>query len=386
MKFINLILKNIFRNKSRTFLAILGIAIGIAAIVGLGLVTDGLTASTEKTLTAGAADFTLTSASSAGGSGGQGGPDSAMMSQNSSSGGTINQTRVEDVLKITGVEDAAGALQSSFTINGSQMPVNAIGIDGSKLSLADAVITNGSTYSTGNEVIIGTTASKTMNKTVGDTLTISNQTFKIVGIYETGNFMEDRGVFMSLSSLQNITNSTGTVSSIMVKANNTQDSDNLINKIETAYPDLSNTKSMASMGRMNNGLETISTGAWAISLLAVLISGVIVLIIMIKSVVERTREIGVLKSVGWTNKRVMTMILGESVIITVMASIVGLIIGVGAVEILSSSHLLPNIQLAFSAELFLKAVGVALILGILGGLYPAYRASKLSPTEALRYE
>ncbi|AEG18905.1 ABC transporter permease [Methanobacterium paludis] len=386
MKFINLILKNIFRNKSRTFLALLGISIGIAAIVGLGLVSDGLTASTEKTLTAGAADFTLTSASSTGGSGGQGGPDSAMMSQNSSSGGTINQTRVEDVLKITGVEDAVGALQSSFTINGSQMPVNAIGIDGSKLSLADAVITNGSTYSTGNEVIIGTTASKTMNKTVGDTLSISNQTFKIVGIYETGNFMEDGGVFMSLSSLQNITNSTGTVSSIMVKANNTQDSDNLINKIEAAYPDLSNTKSMASMGRMNNGLETISTGAWAISLLAVLISGVIVLIIMIKSVVERTREIGVLKSVGWTNKRVMTMILGESVIITVMASIVGLIIGVGAVELLSISNLIPNIQLAFSAELFLKAIGVALLLGILGGLYPAYRASKLSPTEALRYE
>lgn len=328
----------------------------------------------------------LVSASSTGGPGGQGGPDSAMMSQNSSSGGTINQTRVEDVLKITGVEDAAGALQSSFTINGSQMPVNAIGIDGTKLSLADAVITNGSTYSTGNEVIIGTTASKTMNKTVGDTLSISNQTFKIVGIYETGNFMEDGGVFMSLSSLQNITNSTGTVSSIMVKANNTQDSDNLITKIEAAYPDLSNTKSMASMGRMNNGLETISTGAWAISLLAVLISGVIVLIIMIKSVVERTREIGVLKSVGWTNKRVMTMILGESVIITVMASIVGLLIGVGGVEILSISNLIPNIQLAFSAELFLKAVGVALLLGILGGLYPAYRASKLSPTEALRYE
>jgi putative ABC transport system permease protein len=386
MKFINLILKNIFRNKSRTFLALLGISIGIAAIVGLGLVTDGLTASTEKTLTAGAADFTLTSASSAGGQGGQGGPDSATMSQNSSSGGTINQTRVEDVLKITGVEDAAGALQSSFTINGSQMPVNAIGIDGTKLSLADAVITNGSTYSTGNEVIIGTTASKNMNKTVGDTLSISNQTFKIVGIYETGNFMEDGGVFMSLSSLQNITNSTGTISSIMVKANNTQDSDNLITKIESAYPDLSNTKSLASMGRMNNGLETISTGAWAISLLAALISGVIVLIIMIKSVVERTREIGVLKSVGWTNKRVMTMILGESVIITVMASIVGLLIGVGAVELLSISNLIPNIQLAFSAELFLKAIGVALLLGILGGLYPAYRASKLSPTEALRYE
>lgn len=72
MKFRSLILKNIFLNKSRTFLAILGITVGIAAVIELGLVTDGLASSAQKAITAGAADFTLVSANSAGN---QGGPD-----------------------------------------------------------------------------------------------------------------------------------------------------------------------------------------------------------------------------------------------------------------------------------------------------------------------
>lgn len=392
MKYRNLILKNIFRNKSRSVLAIFGIAIGIAAVVGLGLVTDGLTTSTQKALTAGAADLTVVSVNSmgAGGAGGQGpGGDqsSATLSTNSStSTGTINETMVDNILDIGGVKDATGVLETRFTVSGSQMPLTVMGMDGSKISLADAVITNGSTYSSANEVIIGTTAAKTMNKTIGDTITLSNETFKVVGIYQTGDVMEDGGVFMSLSALQSLTNSTGTVSSIMVKADNSNNTDSLTKTIESTYSNLTTTDSMASMGRMNNGLSVIETGSWAVSLLAVLISAVIVVLTMVKSVVERTREIGVLKAVGWTSKRVLLMIIGESIVLAVLASILGVGFGIVFAEILSASNFLPGIQLAFSAGLFLKAIGVAAVLGILGGLYPAYRASRLSPTEALRYE
>jgi putative ABC transport system permease protein len=392
MKYRNLILKNIFRNKSRSVLAIFGIAIGIAAVVGLGLVTDGLTTSTQKALTAGAADLTVVSVNSmgAGGAGGQGpGGDqsSATLSTNSStSTGTINETMVDNILDIGGVKDATGVLETRFTVSGSQMPLTVMGMAGSKISLADAVITNGSTYSSANEVIIGTTAAKTMNKTIGDTITLSNETFKVVGIYQTGDVMEDGGVFMSLSALQSLTNSTGTVSSIMVKADNSNNTDSLTKTIESTYSNLTTTDSMASMGRMNNGLSVIETGSWAVSLLAVLISAVIVVLTMVKSVVERTREIGVLKAVGWTSKRVLLMIIGESIVLAVLASILGVGFGIVFAEILSASNFLPGIQLAFSAGLFLKAIGVAAVLGILGGLYPAYRASRLSPTEALRYE
>jgi putative ABC transport system permease protein len=107
---------------------------------------------------------------------------------------------------------------------------------------------------------------------------------------------------------------------------------------------------------------------------------------MMKSVSDRTREIGVLKAVGWNQRRILGLIMGESVILAVIATIVGLVIGVAAVEALAGANILRGIQLAFSVNLLLRAVGVALFLGILGGLYPAYRASRLKPTEALRYE
>ena len=399
MKFRNLIIKNIFRNKSRSLLAILGIAIGVAAVVGLGMVSDNLSKSTENALTAGAGDFSVISASGQGGDGGGGGPPSG-------SGGDqlINQTKISEIQQITGVGSAVGVLRtmtdlgnststntnttSSTTGQGNfRSMTTLIGIDAGSISMDDIVITNGSVYSNDNEVIIGQTAARDMNKTVGSSVTISNKTYKVVGTYETGNFMDDRGIVMSLNSLQNITNNTGEVSLIIVKAANGTDSSALESKIKQNYPNiLTTSSSLSGMNRMNNGLDVINSGSWAISLLAMLVGGIIVIITMMKAVSERTREIGVLRAIGWTQKRIIAMIMGESLVLSLMAVVVGLVVGVGLVEILSASQILRGIIPSFSLLLILKGIGVALLLGILGGIYPAYRASRLSPTEALRYE
>ncbi len=405
MKFRNLITKNIFRNKSRSLLAVIGIAIGVAAVVGLGLVTDNLSASTQKALTAGAADFSVVSGTNGGGggSGMEGGPSGGFGGQQ-----LINQTKVAEIQQIAGVGNATGVLRtnidlSSNSTNGSSSNVTSestgpqgnfrmnmysvIGIDSSALSMDDIVITNGTTYSSGNEVIIGKTAAQSLNKTIGDTLNISNQTFKIVGTYETGNFMDDRGVVMSLTKLQNLTGDTGEVSLILVKVGDSTNANDLANTIEQKYSnELSTSTSLSGMDRMNNGLDIISSGSWAVSLLAVLVGGIVVVVTMMKAVSERTREIGVLRAIGWTKKRIMTMILGESLVLSVIAIVIGLVIGIGLVEIISAAHIMRGIEPAFSAFLLLKGVGVALLLGLVGGIYPAYRASKLSPTEALRYE
>jgi putative ABC transport system permease protein len=415
MKFRSLIIKNIFRNKTRSLLAILGIAIGVATILGLGLVTNGLAASTQQALTADAADFTVI----AGTSGGGGGPDGA--SGGGAPGGQegqqlINQTKVSEIQQISGVGTAAGVLRTNVDLNDTsssnstnststtgttgssngntgqgqgnfRMMYSVIGIDNSNLGLDDIVITNGTAFSNDNQVIIGEMAAKSLNKTVGDTITLSNQTFTIVGTYETGNFQDDRGIVMSLGKLQSLTGNTDQVSLILVKAANGTSATSLADTIESKYPnELSTSTSLSGMERMNNGLEIIESGAWAVTLLALLIGGIVVVVTMVKSVVERTREIGVLKAVGWTNKRILTMIIGESVVLSLLAAVVGIIVGVGVVEIISSAHLIMGVQPAFSAGLFLEALAVAIFLGIVGGIYPAYRASRLSPTEALRYE
>jgi putative ABC transport system permease protein len=399
MKFRNLIIKNIFRNKSRSLLAILGIAIGVAAVVGLGMVSDNLSQSTENALTAGAGDFSVISASGPGGDGGGSGPPSG-------SGGEqlINQTKISEIQQITGVGSAVGVLRTMTDLSNStntstnttssttgqgnfRSMTTLIGIDAGSISMDDIVITNGSVYSNDNEVIIGQTAARDMNKTVGSSVTISNKTYKIVGTYETGNFMDDRGIVMSLNSLQNITNNTGEVSLIIVKTANGTDSSAVESKIKQNYPnELTTSSSLSGMNRMNNGLDVINSGSWAISLLAMLVGGIIVIITMMKAVSERTREIGVLRAIGWTQKRIIAMIMGESLVLSLMAVVVGLVVGVGLVEILSASQILRGIIPSFSLLLLLKGIGVALLLGILGGIYPAYRASRLSPTEALRYE
>ncbi len=393
MKFRSLIIKNIFRNKGRSILAIFGIAIGVAAVMELGLVTDGLYASTQNALTAGAADFSVVNATSTGNNSGGtriliGG---GQVSTSSGNQQFINQSIVSEIQQVSGVSNAVGVLSTIINLNssssgssGSGSMASLIGINSSELSLDDISLTNGSVYSDNqNEVIIGAPEAKNLNKTVGDTITISNETYSITGIYETGNYVYDRGIVMSLSNLQNLTGDSDEVSLILVKANNGVNATSLAQTIQQKYPnELTTTTSLTGMNRTSNGLGVISSVASVVSIFAILFAGVIVILTMLKAVSDRTREIGVLRAVGWTKRRILTLIIGESIILSVIATVIGLIISIGVVYALASSYIQP----AFSINLLLRAVGIALLLGVVGGLYPAYRASRLTPTEALRYE
>lgn len=380
MNYLGLIVKNPFRNKTRTSLAIVGIAIGIATIVALGLITNGLQASTQTTLKAGAAEITVM----------------PIGSSSFESSGNLNESRITDIQNTSGVKDVAGILSATATVAGSSSVgprggLSVSGIDSSKLNLVGIDSVNGTVYSneSTNEVIIGKTAAQNLNKTVGDTITLFNKDFKITGIFETGSFMQDNGAFMPLNTLQDLTSNDGKISDIAVKVTDNANVTDVSKSIENAYPnELSTTTAADQSSRMNDALGTINTATWAISLLAIVIGGVGVINTMIMAVYERTREIGVLKAVGWRGRRILGMILGESIVLTIMAAIVGTIIGVVGVEILLSYSATfgTMIKPVFTLDLFLRAFGIAFLVGIIGGIYPAYRASRLAPTEALRYE
>lgn len=376
-------IKNPFRNRTRATLAIIGITIGIATIVALGMVTGGLQSSTQSTLKAGSAEITVTKI----GSGNFG-----------SSGGVLDESLVTDLKNTNGVKDTAGILRVNSNVStssggsgfGSMGGFLVNGIDSSKLALVGIDSVNGTIFTNGssNEIIIGKTVAQNLNKTVGSTIDIYGTEFEVTGIFESGNFIYDTGAFTSLSTLQNLTNNTGKVSYIQVKVNDNANASQVSKTIQDERPnDLSATTAVDQANRINQSLGMIDTASWAISLLAIVIGGVGVINTMIMSVFERTREIGVLKAVGWKDRRILGMILGESIILTLVAAVVGIILGIVAVEIIFKLFITSqSFEAVLTMDTLLKAFGVALLVGIVGGLYPAYRASRLAPTEALRYE
>lgn len=388
MNYIGLIIKNPFRNKTRTSLAVVGIAVGIMVIVALGLLTSALQSSTQSTLKAGSAEITVTEAGSS--------------NQFESSTGSINVSRVTDIKSINGVKDTAGILTATISLNDSTSSdqgfgpggLTITGIESNKLNLEGITSVNGTIFNDdANEVIIGKPFAENQNKTVGDTMTLYNQTFKITGIYETGNIMADMGAFISFNKLQNLTAQNQTsdndkISNILVKVTDNANVTTVSQAIKDAYPNELSTSTAAEQAeRMNSALSVIDSASWAISLLAIFIGGVGVINTMIMSVFERTREIGVLKAVGWKSRRILGMILGESIVLTLIAGVVGTVVGIIAVEVgimvLGAGSILHPV---YSIDIFIRAFGIALLVGIIGGIYPAYRASKLAPTEALRYE
>ena len=125
----------------------------------------------------------------------------------------------------------------------------------------------------------------------------------------------------------------------------------------------------------------------SISILAILLGGVGVLNTMLMVVMERTREIGVLRAMGWRRRRVLGLILQESGYLGIGGGIMGIIVALGMGGLMSTiPGLLGAFGLVWTWDSLLRTIVIALVLGLLGGFYPALRATRLQPTEALRYE
>jgi putative ABC transport system permease protein len=108
---------------------------------------------------------------------------------------------------------------------------------------------------------------------------------------------------------------------------------------------------------------------------------------LLMSVLERTREIGVLRALGWRRRHVLGMVLQEALVLGAVGGSVGVAIGLGLTWLVTLiPGLFGSIEPVYSPELFVQAVVVALGAGLLGGLYPAWRATRMHPAEALRYE
>jgi putative ABC transport system permease protein len=156
--------------------------------------------------------------------------------------------------------------------------------------------------------------------------------------------------------------------------------------INRQYPEVSAAMSSDFIEQMPD-FETTGSMISGISIFAILIGGIGVMNTMLMAVYERTREIGVLRSLGWRRSSILGMILKEAFWLGLLGGIAGILVAFGIIYLIALVPSIgPMVQPSWNWEVFARALVVALILGLLGGLYPAYWATRLQPVEALRYE
>jgi putative ABC transport system permease protein len=192
---------------------------------------------------------------------------------------------------------------------------------------------------------------------------------------------------MSIPRLQKITRKEGLVTSFQVFVRPGVEPEMVAERIERNNPNLFAIASAEQYKKVDQGLEIANDMVGVISFLAIVIGSVIVTNTMWMTVHERTREIGVLRAVGWARSRIVAMIIIESTWVGMLACVVGCLLGAGLAKL---SMLLPFasqfVDPVFDWQPFAVAAGVAVSLSIVGGALPAWRAARISPVEALRYE
>ncbi|MFQ6058322.1 MAG: ABC transporter permease [Anaerolineae bacterium] len=368
-----MVLKNLFRRKGRTILTLLGIAIGVAAIVALGAMAEGMRAGYTAMARGSQADLVLTQ---------KGVYDITI--------GGVDEAVADQLRAWPEVADVDGMLIGN--VKAEDAPYFFIfGYDPQGFAIEHFKIVAGQGLSEargvrGKPCLLGRAAAESFDKDVGDTLHITGGTFRIVGIYETGDAFEEGGAVIPLKEAQSLLLQPRRVSLFYIRLRDPADEARLRARVERRFPDLllSTTSDFADRQQMIEILEGFALG---IALLAVIIGGVGMTNTLFMSVFERTREIGLLRAVGWRRGQVLRLILSESLALSFLGGLTGIGLGVVAVFLLRGSIVyMGTLGVEFSPELFARALATVAMMGLVGGAYPAWWASRLVPLEALRYE
>jgi ABC-type antimicrobial peptide transport system permease subunit len=362
-----LALRNLLRRRSRTALTVLGTAISIAAIVALGAVAKGGGEMFTAVWRVSQTDLLAI----------ESGVDPDLSAIHERVGVQI-EVRPE-------VEAVSGTIMTA--VNTEQMAMLLVfGYHPRSYAIRHYRIVEGQPLSAPRQVIVGKQAAAQMSLRVGDTLRLLQSNFRVAGIYETGVAYEEVGVVIGIREAQALTGKPRQVMYYAIKLHDPSRVEEVRDALGADYPEIDFALTAEAAEGMSD-FQAMQEMIDQISFLAVLIGAVGMLNNMLMSVLERTREIGVLRALGWRRARVLGMILQEALILGLAGGIVGILIGVGMASLL---QFVPGIYGAlapvYTPQLFVQATVVALLAGGVGGLYPAWRAARMRPVEALRYE
>ena len=399
---IKLAFKNLKERKSRVFLTLLGIAIGIMAIVSLMGIGEGMQTAVVSELSS-LSDIIIVTT----------GDISASPMGGGFTGGIIEdftERDIEDISRIDGIEsiDPVSAGMAFIEFNGELETVSLLGIDPERMSELFGIdflgLEAGEFIREGdqNKCIIGYNIAHEYfdaDINVGNKIELNGQNFYVNGIYRKQgagfSTQTDDYIHLPFHDFEKITGNEN-VSGIIAKVSNVDLVESIASEIENAINE-NHGEDFANAVTMNSILESIQEVLSIISVVLIAIAGISLVVAsigimntMLTSVMERTHEIGIMKAIGARNTDIMSIFLIEGILISIIGGSIGITLGFIGAEGFGkmSGGFMQGVPLTpiITVTTIIIAITVAILVGVISSLYPARKAAKMSPIEAVRYE
>lgn len=387
-KFLNILkvsIKNINGNKLRTILTMLGLIIGIASViilVGIGSGTSSQVTSQVQSLGADVLTLNISSTDT-----------------------SLDYDQIDEIKNLQNIESAAPYKTVSSTVtrgDNSSGRASIIATTNEYMDVMNLTISDGRLLSTididnnSKVCLLGSDIAETLfedDTAVGNKIKIDGDNYTVIGVLTaTGSSMGndvDEMVIIPFTTAKYLGADT-TVSSMYIKVNDENQIENTTTSIENYISttlglttddfSVSSQDSMLStMDEVNNSLSVMLGGIASISLI---VAGIGVMNVMLVSVTERTKEIGIRKALGAKRSDILVQFLIEALLLCVIGGIIGIILGI------SVGNLLGQMGYDFTAETWITLIAFfsSVIIGLVFGIFPAYKASKLNPIDALHTE
>jgi putative ABC transport system permease protein len=304
----------------------------------------------------------------------------------------IEMTQLETIRRLELVQSAIGLNVGSIKGRGLSY-LFVFGISSATPALAfsrwlGAGIIAGRTLVPGrHEVLLGRLAARRMKKKVGEWVVLGTEPYHVERIYWLGKNILDGGVFVDLASSQKLLSHAGSVNLILVTSRRKRDNARLLRQLNQVCPTLSAIPAR-SLKNQIRAISMIDNFITAVSVTALLLSGVLIMNTLLMAITERTREIGILMAIGWPRRMIVLLLVCEGVMLGLLGGVAGYMLAFPALALLGmlpamGPGWLPPVP---DPTLLLPAIVLAGGIALLSSLYPAFHITRLLPAEALRYE